>query len=62
MSKLVIRKSEPVYIRAGYTLTLIFLTLKLAALGVVAAWSWWLVFLPLIIQFPLNLLLAAAQD
>jgi hypothetical protein len=30
-------------------LTLIFVVMKLAAVGVVATWSWWLVFLPTII-------------
>ena len=38
----------------GTILFLIFLTLKLAGLGVVATWSWWWVFSPLWI--PLSLL------
>jgi hypothetical protein len=33
----------------GTILFLIFLTLKLAGLGVVAAWSWWWVFSPILI-------------
>ena len=33
----------------GTILFLIFLTLKLAGLGVVATWSWWWVFSPLLI-------------
>lgn len=32
-------------------LGLIFVTLKLAGIGVVAAWSWWLVLLPFYIGF-----------
>ena len=38
----------------GTILFLIFLTLKLAGVGVVATWSWWWVFSPLWI--PLSLL------
>ena len=38
----------------GTILFLIFLTLKLAGLGVVATWSWWWVFSPLWI--PLSLI------
>ena len=38
----------------GTILFLIFLTLKLAGLGVVATWSWWWVFSPLWI--PLGLI------
>ena len=38
----------------GTILFLIFLTLKLAGLGIVATWSWWWVFSPLWI--PLSLL------
>jgi hypothetical protein len=33
----------------GTILFLIFLTLKLAGLGVVATWSWWWVFSPILI-------------
>jgi fatty acid desaturase len=33
----------------GTILFLIFLTLKLAGIGVVAAWSWWWVFSPILI-------------
>jgi len=39
-------------------LTLIFLTLKLAEAGLVAAWSWWWVFAP--IWAPLALVVAVA--
>ena len=41
----------------GTILFLIFLTLKLAGLGVVATWSWWWVFSPLWISFALILFL-----
>lgn len=34
----------------GIWVFLIFLVLKLAEIGVAATWSWWLVFLPLVIE------------
>ena len=37
----------------GTILFLIFLTLKLADVGVVATWSWWWVFSPIWISFAL---------
>ncbi len=42
----------------GTILFLIFLTLKLSGLGVVATWSWWWVFSP--IWIPVILLIVAA--
>jgi hypothetical protein len=39
----------------GTILFLIFLTLKLAGLGVVATWSWWWVCSPLWISFAITL-------
>lgn len=40
----------------GTILTLIFVVLKLSNLGVVANWSWWYVFLPIIISVTLKTL------
>jgi hypothetical protein len=41
----------------GLLLTVIFFVAKVAAWGGFAAWSWWLVFLPLIIEVVVDLLL-----
>lgn len=38
-------------------LTLIFVALKLAEVGSVAGWSWWLVLAPTLVQFAVVLLL-----
>jgi hypothetical protein len=35
-------------------LFLIFLTLKLANVGIVSTWSWWLVFSPILISFMIS--------
>ncbi|CAA2141605.1 hypothetical protein HYPP_02626 [Hyphomicrobium sp. ghe19] len=37
-------------------LTLIFVTLKLLAVGVVATWSWWLVFAPTLLSIGVSIL------
>jgi hypothetical protein len=44
-----------VRLNLGTILFLIFLTLKLAGLGVVATWSWWWVCSPLWISFAITL-------
>jgi hypothetical protein len=44
-----------VSLNLGTILFLIFLTLKLAGLGVVATWSWWWVCSPLWISFAITL-------
>lgn len=44
-----------VSLNLGTILFLIFLTLKLAGLGVVATWSWWWVTSPLWISFAITL-------
>jgi fatty acid desaturase len=41
----------------GSILFLIFLTLKLAGIGVVANWSWWWVFSPILIPLTIILVL-----
>lgn len=41
----------------GLLLTVIFFVCKVGAVGGFAAWSWWLVFTPLIIEFVVDLLL-----
>lgn len=41
----------------GAILFVVFLVMKLAGIGAVAAWSWWLVFLPLIIEAVLDLII-----
>jgi hypothetical protein len=41
----------------GSILFLIFLTLKLAGLGVVATWSWWWVFSPILIPLAIILII-----
>ena len=46
----------------GTILFLIFLTLKLAGLGVVATWSWWWVFSPLWISFAITLFIIGAAS
>jgi hypothetical protein len=43
------KNSKSASIGLGTILFLIFLTLKLAGLGVVATWSWWWVFSPILI-------------
>lgn len=40
-------------------LTILFVTLKLLEVGVVASWSWWLVLSPLLVGFGLTLLIFA---
>jgi hypothetical protein len=42
----------------GTIIFLIFLTLKLAGIGVVATWSWWWVFSPIWISFALVIVAA----
>lgn len=41
----------------GLLLTIVFFVAKVAELGDFAMWSWWLVFLPLIIEVVVDLLL-----
>jgi fatty acid desaturase len=43
------KNNKSASIGLGTILFLIFLTLKLAGLGVVATWSWWWVFSPILI-------------
>jgi hypothetical protein len=50
------KNSKSVGFGLNTILFLIFLTLKLAGLGVVATWSWWWVFSPILI--PLTIFLA----
>jgi hypothetical protein len=45
----------------GTILFLIFLTLKLSGLGVVATWSWWWIFSPIWITLVLAILLAVFE-
>lgn len=41
----------------GVLLTVVFLVMKLAAIGAVATWSWWLVFLPVMIEVVVDALI-----
>ena len=41
----------------GLLLTIVFFVAKVAELGDFATWSWWLVFLPLIIEVVVDLIL-----
>lgn len=45
----------------GIVLTLIFVTLKLAEIGVVAEWSWWWVLSPLWISFTIFVMVTVVQ-
>ena len=44
------------YLSLPMILTLIFLTLKLAKVGVVATWSWWWIFSPILISISIGII------